>query len=566
MSNRDIVALLTAPRRPFETRRERVHGIEMTVWVNTPRNIPQILETSVSKFSERTFLVYDKERMTFGEHYAAVARFAGVLGDKYAIKTGDRVALCMRNYPEWSVAFWAITALGAIAVPLNAWWTAPELEYGLKDSGSCLLIADNERIERLRDRLESFRFNGIIVSRWRDPAPAGVDRYEELMAKIPAGGKLPDVDIAPDDDATIFYTSGTTGNPKGALGSHRNFCTSATSVTYIPQRHELRHGRTPSTMGGPVDTRQRNTLISVPFFHVTGCISLLMGSVVNGTKLVMMYKWDPEKALQLIEEEKINNIGGVPTIAWQIIESPHFQEYDTSSIERVSYGGAPAAPELVNRIAQTFPSAMPSMGYGMTETSAITTSHAGDDYRRKPHSCGMAVPILEIKIVDEAGKEVPRGQLGEIMMKGPSIIKGYWNKPEATAKTITPEGWLHSGDLGYLDEDDCLYIADRAKDMLIRGGENIYCSEIENVLYAFPGVMDAAVIGKPHPSLGETVAAVVQLKPAVVVTEAQLIAQCRKELAPFKVPEEIQIRREPLPRNANGKILKRQLKEELGYV
>jgi long-chain acyl-CoA synthetase len=373
---------------------------------------------------------------------------------------------------------------------------------------------------------------------------------------------LPEVAIDPEDDATIFYTSGTTGNPKGALGTHRNMCNNIGSALFGRARAALRRGL--PLPGIDPNAPQTAALVSVPFFHVTGSHSVLAASTMTGAKLVMMHRWNPERALELIEREKISSFGGVPSMVWQVLESPDFAKRDTSSVLAVGYGGAPAAPELVRRIKEAFPASSASNGYGLTETSAITTANVGIDYERKPDSVGLATPVCDVKVVNEQGETLPVGGVGELWIKGPNVVKGYWNKPEATAQSFT-DGWLHSGDLARIDDEGFVYILDRAKDMLIRGGENVYCVEVEDVLYSHPDVMDAAVIGIPHRVLGEEVGAVVQLVAGSRVNAEQLQAYARERLAGFKVPVRIELRAEPLPRNANGKILKRDLKKELGW-
>ena len=304
--------------------------------------------------------------------------------------------------------------------------------------------------------------------------------------------------------------------------------------------------------------------MSVPFFHVTGSHSLLAANTFAGNKLVMMHRWNPERALELIERERITTFGGVPSMVWQVLESPDFAKRDTSSVINVGYGGAPAAPELVRRIREAFPKSSASNGYGLTETSAITTTNAGIDYERKPDSVGVAMPICDLKVMDANGVELPRGEIGELYIKGPNVVSGYWNKPQATAQSFS-EGFLHTGDLARIDADGFVYILDRAKDMLIRGGENVYCVEVEDVLYGHPAVMDAAVLGIAHRVLGEEVGAVVQLTTGSTVSVEELQAYARERLAGFKVPVRIELRDEPLPRNANGKILKRDLKRQLGW-
>jgi long-chain acyl-CoA synthetase len=505
-------AQLTGPGSLFEIEETLIRGIPTRVWKHAPPSLRSVLERS-RDHGDKTFLVYEDERTSFEEHFVQAAGLARVMVEEWGIRPGDRVAIAMRNFPEWSVGFWAATAAGAIAVPLNAWWKTDELCYGL---------------------------------------------FEDVVAAAPRDGVLPQVELGPEDDATIFYTSGTTGNPKGALGTHRNICGNLVSLAFAQARGALRSGQTPAGPGGA----QSAQLVSVPFFHATGCHSVLCGNTAFGGKLVMMYKWDPERAIELIERERITSFGGVPSMVWQLLESPSFATHDLSSVKSVAYGGAPAAPDLVRRIKEAFPDVAPGNGYGLTETSSITTFNAAADYEAVPDSVGAAVPVCELKVVDEGGRELASGEVGELWIKGPNVVRGYWNKPAETAAAFS-DGWLHSGDLARVDEAGFVYIVDRAKDMLIRGGENVYCVEVESVLYDHPDVMDAAVVGLPHRVLGEEVGAVVQVTGGATVTEAELRDHVAAKLAAFKVPVRIELRTDPLPRNANGKILKAQLKDEL---
>ncbi|MCE7999150.1 MAG: acyl--CoA ligase [Rhodobiaceae bacterium] len=556
--------LTTAPDSPFEMAEEVVRGVKLRVWKNAPSSLRELFELSKAH-GDLDYLVFEDERVTYETHYRAVAKLAQHLVAR-GVGKGDRVAIVMRNYPEWSIAFWATVVIGAITVPLNAWLTGQELEYGLADSGSKVAIVDGERGERVRDHLDALKqLEALIVVRPGGPLPDGALLWDDIVAAPGQLASLPDaplpaIEIEPEDDATIFYTSGTTGKPKGALGTHRNILTNLISLGIAPTRAFLRRGETPPAPDP--DAPKRAFLLSVPFFHATGCHSILVPNLAAGGKIVMMYKWDPEEALRLIEKEKIAAFGGVPAMVWQVLESPNFDKYDLSSVESVSYGGAPSAPELVARIKQAFPKVSPGNGYGLTETSSVTTQNSAEDYQNRPSSAGPAVPVCDLKVVDTDNKEVPVGEVGELLIRGPNVVKGYWNKPEATAEAIDADGWFRSGDLVRMDEEGFVYILDRAKDMLIRGGENIYCVEIEDVLYAHPDVMDAAVIGIPHKVLGEEVGGVVQVTDGSSVTEEALQGHVRAQLAAFKVPIKIEIRNEPLPRNANGKILKTQLREE----
>ncbi|WP_333586068.1 class I adenylate-forming enzyme family protein [Phenylobacterium sp.] len=565
MSIADAHALLTSPGTPFETEEVDVRGVKLKTWKNSPPSLRSVVEAGRAH-GERIFLVYEDERVSFEAFHRAVANLAKEFAAQ-GVQKGDRVAIVMRNLPEWVVAFYAGASLGAIVTPLNAWWTGAELEYGLTDSGTKILVVDAERYERLVEHLPNCPdLVRVYVSRESEEiAHPQVSKLEDVIGGADAWASLPDialpdVEILPDDDATIFYTSGTTGKPKGALGTNRGVNSNILTAACAGARRFLRRGEMPPAPDP--DGPQRSSLISIPFFHVTGCMAVLNPSLFAGAKLVMMYKWDVIRAFELIEREKIQSAGGVPTIAWQLIEHPARANYDLSSLESVAYGGAPSAPELVRRLAETFPKSQPGQGWGMTETCATVTSNGAEDYTNRPDSCGPAAPVAELKIMDPAdGKtELAVGQVGELWAKGPMVVKGYWNKPEATAQTFV-DGWVRTGDLARLDEEGFCYIIDRAKDMLIRGGENIYCVEVENVLYDHPAVMDAAIVGVPHKTLGEEPAAVVTLKPGAEATEQELRAHVAEHLAAFKVPIAVKFWHETLPRNPNGKILKNELKK-----
>ena len=557
MSLKAIEAELTAPGQKFEMETVAIRGVPTRTWKNAPPSLAFLIQASRA-YGDRVFTVYEDERVTFEANYRAVATLAAEL-QRLGVTKGDRVAVAMRNLPEWPVAFFAAASIGAIVVPLNAWWTGAELEYGLRDSGTKVLIQDEERHERLKEHYANLpTLEHILVSRASQPLDGELRTLESVIGKpndyaALAETAFPQVEIAPDDDATIFYTSGTTGNPKGALGTHRNICTNIMSGGYSGARSVRRRGQ-------PIpDPQPRTGLTVIPLFHVTACSAGLMGTIASGSTVIFMRKWDPIKAMEIIQREKVNATGGVPTIAWQLIEHPDRHKYDLSSIEAIAYGGAPSAPELVKKIFTEF-GALPGNGWGMTETMATVTSHAAEDYLNRPTSCGPAVAVADLKIMDEDGKEeLPVGEVGELWARGPMIVKGYWNKPEATAATFI-DGWVRTGDLARLDEEGFCYIVDRAKDMIIRGGENIYSSEVENVLYEHPAVTDAALIGIPHRTLGEEPAAVVHLAPGMEASEAELQAWVRGRLAAFKVPVAIRFTQEVLPRNANGKILKKDLK------
>jgi long-chain acyl-CoA synthetase len=572
MSMEQAHTMLTQPGSMFEVGEETIRGVTFKVWKNAPPTLRDLFDLA-APFAPRDHLVLEDERATIGAARAASIAFARRLIDD-GVQPGDRVAIIMRNLPEWPVAFWGAVLAGAIVTPLNAWWTGPELEYGLQNSGSSIVVVDVERYERIREHLPNCPdVRKVYVSRLKeDVADPQVQRLEAAIGATAAWTQLKGGDgPAPaelvarlaDDDVAIFYTSGTTGKPKGAVISHRNIISNIFNGASAQARAFLRRGETPPTPDPTLP--QKAFLLSVPFFHATGCFAIMLPAMMGGHKLVMQRRWNTDEALPLMEKERVTHFGGVPTIAWQVLEHPRVNDYDLSSVESVSYGGAPAAPELVKRILERFPTALPGQGWGMTETSATATSNGAEDYQRKPASCGYPAATGEAKIVSLDGKELARNEVGELWYKGPIVVRGYWHNEKATNETFV-DGWVKTGDLAKIDDEGFIYIVDRAKDMLIRGGENIYCVEVENVLYDHPAVMDAAVVGKPHKMLGEEPLAVVHLKPGAHVSADELRHFAAQKLAAFKVPVEVIFWPETLPRNANGKIVKTELKKRLETV
>ena len=548
----EAAAAVTGPGERFEIETIDVGGVRVKAFKHAPRSLREIFATARDQGDE-TFLVYEDERWSFAEVITHIDALASLLVERYGIAPGDRVAVGMRNYPEWVISFAAITSIGAVSVSLNAWWTEDELDYALEDCGATVLIADIERAqvghasaERLGCRILAVRALGDL--------PVGVDRWEELRR---LGASMPEVDVTPDHDATILYTSGTTGHPKGAVSTHRAVVQALMGFGCKAALDRLRRSEDP-----PADAPPPVFILIVPLFHVTGCVPVMLSCFSAGLKLVMMYKWDADRALELIERERVTNFVGVPTQSFDLLESPRFAETDTSSLASIGGGGAPAPPELVKRVASSFRGGGPSIGYGMTETNAYGPGNNGQDYLDHPTSTGRATPILELAVRDPEGHDLPLGERGEIWFKGPHLIRGYWNKPEATAETIV-DGWLRSGDLGRIDDEGFVYVEDRAKDMVIRAGENVYCAEVEAAIYEHPAVHEAAVFGVPHERLGEEVAVAVYLRGGRELTAEELQAHVRQRLAGFKVPSIVAILDAPLPRNAAGKFLKRDLRDQL---
>jgi len=564
MSIAQCNAVMTAPGAKFEMEEKVINGIRLRTYKHAPLTLRDVVLNS-KQWDFREYLVFEDERITYAAHYKAVAHLARRLLEDFGVQKGDRVAVVMRNYPQWVVGFWAALAIGAIATPLNSWWTGEELEYGLADSGAKVAIVDPEKLERIRDHLPKLtQLKTVIVARGGDDeADPRIVSLEKLIGSARVWASLPDIEmpaaeVGPDDDATIMYTSGTTGKPKGALATHRGIISNVFNGMACQARHFVRQGQSPPVRD-PLNDPPRIPLLAIPFFHATGAFSNLVPVIMNADKIVTMYKWDPGEALEIIEREKITMIGGVPAIAWQVLEHPDRDKYDLSSIQFVAYGGAPSAPELVATIKRRFPNGLASNGWGMTETCAASCVNFGKDYEVRPDSCGAPAPAMDFKIVGSNGETLGPNQVGELWVKGPNNCKAYWNKPEATAKTYI-DGWVVTGDIGRMDEESFVFLLDRAKDMLIRGGENIYCIEVESALYDHPAIMDAAVVGIPHKVLGEEVGAVVQVKPDMEVTTDELRRFAAQKIAAFKVPVDIQIQRDPLPRNANGKIMKSELR------
>ncbi|PZQ24496.1 MAG: fatty acid--CoA ligase [Sphingopyxis macrogoltabida] len=564
MSLERATAQLCAPGARFELHTVVVDGREILSWRNQPPTLSDLAFQARKLHAQKEFIVHQDERVTYDMWFRAVAALSRALLS-YQVRPGDRVAIAMRNLPEWPVALFAIAAVGAIAVPLNAWWTGPELTYGLQDSGARLLIADAARWSAVRPHLDELpQLEHVWVARPSDAAmPIPAVSLESIIGAVTDYASLPDqnlpaVAIAPESDLSIFYTSGTTGRPKGAVGSHRNMLTCSLSNAFSQHRSFLRRGL------NPLPGTPKTILLAIPFFHVTGCHSTMISGMLNGNKLVLLPKWDTRQALGLIERERITTAGGVPALAWQLVEADR-GGHDLSSLEIVTYGGAFAAPELVRRISSDL-DAFPATGWGMTETSATFTHHMAEDYLNRPGSCGPALPLCALKVVDPAtGEELPVGEVGELYAYGPQIVRGYWNSPEATAATFA-DGWVRTGDLARLDEEGFCFIVDRIKDIVIRGGENIYSIEVESALYDHPAVLDAAVVGIPHRILGEEPAAIVQCAAGFRPSESELQQWVRERLAAFKVPVRILFCDDPLPRNANGKILKNCVQEQLAQI
>lgn len=557
-------AELDAPGSSFATTVIDVRGVPTKVFTAAPPHMRSIWELSAAH-ADKDYLVYEDERYTYGEIHRQVRILATYLAAQ-GVERHDRVAVSMRNYPEWVVSYWATVSLGAALVGMNAWWTPTEMEYALNDSAPKVLIVDGERLERLV-QIENAPAMHLVVARHSGDMPQAAVRWVDAVAGVDPG-VLPTAVIEPEDDATIFYTSGTTGFPKGAQltnrGSVSNILNIAamTGATALAEAKAVAAGDMPAPP--PKPTTPTAFMAPTPFFHVTACNCILHPATLTGAKVVMTYKWDAGRALELIEREKITNFSGVPTMGRELLMHPDWATRDTSTMQGMGGGGSAVQPDLVHKIAGALKQGQPSTGYGMTETCGIITANSSHLYVERPDSCGPLVPTLEGKLVDEEGNDLPSdpNTVGILCVRGAVTIKGYLNRPEANAETIK-DGWLNTGDVARIDADGFVYIVDRAKDMVIRGGENVYCSEVEAAIYTHEAIAEAAVFGVPDERLGEEVAAVLVLRPGSSLTEEELRSHLSTTLARHKIPSKVWFRNEPIPRNATGKFLKRELRKEL---
>jgi acyl-CoA synthetase (AMP-forming)/AMP-acid ligase II len=500
----------------------------------------------------KDWLIYEDERYTYKEVFDKAAQTANALKN-VGVEKGDRVAICMMNNPEYIVSFMAITGMGAVVVPLNSWWVPSEVSYGLEHCDAKVLIADEKRLIGLEKNADVTK---IVVR------PENNSDYQEFNNFINnSSNEWPDIDISNNDNATLFYTSGSTGFPKGVLSSNRNVLATLFSWTcYSSIRGQMSDSAGGLGENADGTVKEISVLHCVPLFHVTGSHSSFLISILVGRKIVMMKKWDATEALKLIEQEKITNVTGVPTQSWEILSHPEREKYDISSLEDLGGGGAARPAEHVKQMDEQF-EARPSIGYGLSETNALGTLNGGDEYLQYPSSCGRIVPPLtDINIIDANWNTLKEGEVGEVVIKSPGNMVGYWKNPEATAEVFNDDGWFKSGDLGYFD-GPFLHIVDRVKDLVIRGGENISCIEVEAAIYEHSDVLEACIIGIPDERLGEQVAAAIHLKPGVEKLPKDIQEFLDGKIAKFKIPFEIRFYTDPLPKIASGKFDKPQLRK-----
>jgi long-chain acyl-CoA synthetase len=568
----EIRAGLTGPGGQFEVVTDVVDGVEMKVFKDRFPHL-RVVAQFAAAHGDKEFIVHGKRRITFAEFLAGANSVSVALLD-VGVRHGDRVAVLAQNCPEWCTSFWATVDIGAVLVGLNGWWNTDEVIYGLEDSGAKVLVVDRKRFERISgeidgiDTLERVYLIDALpeeVAGEGGPSPK-LHPFSELQS-LPTA-EFPDVPIDESDAAVIFYTSGTTGRPKGAISTHRSMVANLQNTVFLLSANAayLAAVEPSDAAATPPAGSQPVSLFTSPLFHVAGCHSTLVVGMMGGLKLVMPEgRFDPDSALALIEQEGVTLWSAVPTMIWRVCELPNRHEYDTSTVVGVSFGGSPSADEMQRRIRETFPNVKTTTNaYGLTESSSVATTLSGADALRKPDSVGLPMPTVDIAIAGPDGTHLGPNATGEVLLRGPIIMPGYWKKPEATAETII-DGWLHTGDVGHLDEEGYLFITDRAKDMLIRGGENVYCVEIENRLVEHPAIADAAVVGVPHDTLGEEVKAVIEVADGAAIDDDEVRRWVGEALAVFKVPTIVERWDGKLPRNASGKLLKNVLRGE-GHV
>ena len=539
---------LSGPGEDYELIEGTIFGRPCRLFKNGPKTLRELYEQNLS---DETFIVYENERLSYRQTYEMAARVAQMMISEYNITAGDRIAISMRNFPEWIIAFCATTSIGGIAVAMNSLWNPDEMAYGLNDSGAKLLFADEERLERLRQVNKSI--DSQVISVRATNQTEYPDLYN-LLSKYEST-QMPSIQPEPEDIATLLYTSGSTGHPKGVASCHLNITTALLGWELDGQAGMLVNNIEP-----PVLEHQPATLLAVPLFHATGSHAVFLQSYRHQRKIVSMYKWEPSSAAELIEKEKITSFIAPAAMTGDLVQEAKRTNKDLSTLASVGGGGAPRAPEQVKNIHDSFVKAMPGTGWGMTETNAIGTGIGGQDYLDHPASSGRCSIVNEIRVIDENGLSLPPMKRGELLIRGSTIFHGYWNKPEANAEVFTPDGWMKTGDVAYIDEDGYLYIVDRIKDLVIRGGENIGCGEVEAALLEHPDILEASVYAVPDERLGEEVGATYYSSEEI--DESTLRDFLMNKLAKFKIPRYLWGQGSPLPRTASGKILKREIREE----
>jgi long-chain acyl-CoA synthetase len=552
---------LTSDGSPFSWSVQDIRGIPTRTYDHAPPHMRFIWELSAG-YGDRPYLQFGDETLTYTQAHDVVSSLATYLIEQ-GVEHGDRVAIAMRNYPEWVLSYWAIISIGAAAVGMNAWWTGPEMEYGLGDSAPKVVIADDKRLATIAPHLDDLRAANpfhLVVVRTDHDLPEDAVTWTEAVTTTNSG--LPPAAIDPEDDCAIFYTSGTTGFPKGAALTHRGCVSNIMNFSFWNALTTAARPQADSLIESHEAATETTALLAVPLFHVTGCNCCMHLITGVGGKIILLYRWDPSEALEIIERERVTAFTGVPVMSRELVEHPEFADRDTSSLATLGGGGAAVQPDLVDKIEKSLTRGRPSTGYGLTEVCGVISINSSDWFVEKPTTVGPPMPTIEAKVVDDNGLEVAQGEIGELLVLGPNNVRGYLNQPEATAEAF-PDGWFRTGDLATLDEDGFISIVDRAKDMVLRGGENVYCAEVEAAVFSHDDIRECAAFAVPDDRLGEVVGIAVVMKDRRSMTAEEVQAYAAMKIAKFKVPEHVWFLEDELPRNANGKFLKRALREQL---
>ena len=551
-----VIAQLTQPGAPFELTPVEVSGRTMRAYRNAPQTLPDLINAARAH-GAKEFMAYQGERWSFDRFFAAVDALAGRLQAEARIRPGDRIAIAMRNRPEWAIAFVAAALVGALPVPLNSFGTGAELRAAIDGIQPRVLFCDSERLQRLEPDLAALGCHVVVAGAPNDEA-RGLLGFDAVSA--PGGPARQPVALQPDDPALLLFTSGASARPKAVQSSHRAVCQAIFNIDFIGALSGMTSPKAVAAL--MARALAPATLTVVPLFHVSGLHAQLLTTLRSGRRLVFMHRWDPAQALRMIQEEKITQFNGAPSMVQQLISTAGFDPASSArTLGGLGFGGAGLSQRLVQGVLGLFPDSMSGIGFGLTETNGAVSAISGRLFESKPHSSGPLSPLAEVRIAGPEGQAMPAGQTGEIWVRGVTVMQQYWGQPEATAQAMR-DGWFRTGDIGYLDEDGFLFVVDRLKDVINRSGEKIAAAEVESCLSELPAVEEAAVIAAPDAVTGEAVVAVVVPRPGSALAPEQVQAHVAAHLAAYKVPSRVVIRDERLPRNPAGKLLKGELKSQ----
>ncbi|MBV2235952.1 MAG: acyl--CoA ligase [Sterolibacterium sp.] len=551
-----VAAQLSAADAPYELSEIQHDGQPYRIYKNAPANLADLINQGRG-FADKEFLVWQGQRLSYADFYRQVDALLPVLRTEYKINKGDRVAIAMRNRPEWMAAFAAIILCGGVAVPLNSWGQREELLHGLTDSTPRLLFCDAQRLAHVSADLLTLKLPAIVVDAERNELPPSVTSYTALLARQKTTSDLPAITLEADDLAMIMYTSGTSSLAKGVTSTHRAMCQGVVNLEYFGALFVM---TSPERFGAMMAQGfEMTTLMAVPLFHSSGLHAQFLSALRTGRRLVIMYKWDVGAVLETIARERVTQLSVSPAMMLQLFNDPRFEEADTRSLAWLGFGGGSVPDPMLALVARKKPQAMAGIGYGLTETNGPSNAATGEAFAWKPRSNGPTSPIFDVRIVDENGNTLPQGERGEVWLRGITLMQGYWNKPKAT-REVLQDGWLHSGDIGYFDEDGFLFIVDRIKDIINRGGEKIASAEVESVLLAHPAIVEAAAFAVADTTYGEALAVAVHLRPGTSLSADDVRNHVAAHLAAYKIPGHVVFHEQGLPRNVVDKVLKRQLR------